>query len=242
MAEIQDLFVFHGDALVRDGPYGADLSNCGRTVIRAPGLKDMSLSDLRRCVRSAFDRTTARKKLRIEALYASVVGGAGETVWQLMKVTCDTSWANYMGVVCNPAAAIYARPMVYVQFVERTGTSGVGGSGEAADEEEPALVSGVGGDAGEEVDDGDLRRRADNFEPNEGVERWWAARIDCHEYLADQVEEVESEEEEDVETASSEDEEDGEAATGGAVGGVVTTDIAYSQRGPSGGSMKTLYS
>ena len=58
------------------------------------------------------------------------------------------------------------------------------------------------------------------------MERWWAARIDCHEYLADQVKEVESEEE-DVETTSSEDDEDGEAATGGAVGGVMTTDIAY---------------
>ena len=38
---------------------------------------------------------------------------------------------------------------------------------------------------------------------------------------------MEVESEEDVETTSSADEEDGEAATGGAVGGVVTTDIAY---------------
>lgn len=143
-----------------------------------------------------------------------------------MKVTSDTSWANYMEVVCNPAAMIYARPMVYVQFVESMRTSGVGGSSEATGEEEPVLVSGVGGDTREEVGDGDLRRRADNFEPNEGVERWWVARIDCHEYLTDQVEEVESEEE-DVETISSEDEEDREAATGGAAGGVVTTNIAY---------------
>lgn len=88
-----------------------------------------------------------------------------------MKVTSDASWANYMEVVCNPTVAIVARPMVYVQFVERTGTSNVGGSGEAAGEEEPTLVSGVGGDAGEEVGDGDLRRRADNFEPNKGVNR-----------------------------------------------------------------------
>ena len=116
--------------------------------------------------------------------------------------------------------------MVYVQFVESTETSGVGGSSEAADEEEPALVSGVGGDASEEVGDGDLRRRADNFEPNKGVERWWATRIDCHEYLADQAKEVESEEV-DVETASSEDDRDGEAGTGGVVSGVVTTDISY---------------
>lgn len=81
MAEIQDLFVFHGNALIRDGRYGADLSNCDRTVIRAPGLRDMSLSELRRCVRSAFDRATARMKLRIEALYVSVVGDGGETFW-----------------------------------------------------------------------------------------------------------------------------------------------------------------
>lgn len=80
MAEIQDLFVFHENALVLDGPFGADLSNYDQTVIRAPGLKDMSLSELRRCVRSTFDRATARKKLCIEALYALVVGGTGEAV------------------------------------------------------------------------------------------------------------------------------------------------------------------
>ena len=137
-------------------------------------------------MRSAFDRDTGRKKLRIEALYASAAGGGGETFGQLMKVSSDASWTNYMEVVCNPAAAIYARPMVYVQFVERTESSTMGGSG-GVDAD-----AAVGGDADEEVGDADLRRRADNFEPNEGVERWWAARIDCHEYLADQVEEVES--------------------------------------------------
>ena len=71
---IQDLFVFYGDGLVRDGSYGVGLSNYDRTQIRAPGLKDMSVCELRRYVRSAFDWDTGRKKLRIEALYASVVG------------------------------------------------------------------------------------------------------------------------------------------------------------------------
>lgn len=111
---IEDLFVFYDNGLVRDGPYGKDLSNCDRTEIRARDLNDISLCELQRCVRSAFDQDTRRKKLRIEALYASAVGDAGETFWQLVKVSSDASWANYMEVVCNPGAAIYARPVVYI--------------------------------------------------------------------------------------------------------------------------------
>ena len=63
-----------------------------------------------------------------------------------------------------------------------------------------------------------------SFEPNEGVDKWRGARVDCHEIIDAMSEGSATEDEDNFDSQSSEDEADDE---GGIVGGIVSTDTDY---------------
>lgn len=63
-----------------------------------------------------------------------------------------------------------------------------------------------------------------SFQPNEGVDQWRGARVDCHEIIDGMSEGTATEDEANFDSQSSEDEADDE---GGIVGGIVSTDTDY---------------
>lgn len=63
-----------------------------------------------------------------------------------------------------------------------------------------------------------------SIQPNEGVDRWRDARVDCHEIIGVMSEGTATEDEDDFDSQSSEDKADDE---GGIVGGIVSTDTDY---------------
>ena len=65
---MNELMVFYGPNVVRDGPYGLDLSQCDWKVVTIEGMMGIGLLELRRRIRQQFDRETARKKIIIEAI------------------------------------------------------------------------------------------------------------------------------------------------------------------------------
>ena len=56
-------------------------------------------------------------KLAIEAITYTSWGGQG--VWELLKVNGSVAWGQYMQIASQSEAAIYGKPMVYVNFVHR---------------------------------------------------------------------------------------------------------------------------
>ena len=123
-----------------------------------------------------------------------------------------------MQIASQPEAAIYRRPMVYVNFVPRA----------------PGHLDDVGastsGQAQPEPEDGSTECAssedcpAHNFVRNEGAESWWSTCIDCHEYLPDQALALESDEDADP---SSDGSDDDAHQAGGPTGGIVSSAVPY---------------
>jgi len=60
----------------------------------------------------------------VEALIC--IGGNDGTPsrWGLREVKAEKHWKKYMEFACTPGAAMYGKPMVYVQFISATDDAG----------------------------------------------------------------------------------------------------------------------
>lgn len=125
-----------------------------------------------------------------------------------------------MEIVSNPHAPIYRRPMVYVHFVypgQSFGGGAVEGGGDALLPLFDLLTM-------EEMSSASVDEDSSSFEPNEGVDKWSGARVDCHEIIDGMSDGTATEDEANFDSQSSEDEGDD---AGGIVGGIVSTDTDY---------------
>ena len=206
---MNELLVFYGGNVIRDGPCGLDLSQYQFKVARIEGLVEISMSDLRRCIRREFDRETARKKLVIEVVTCRSHGeGSSEPLWELHKVTGTVSWAGYMRLVSTPGAAMYGRPMVYVQFVDRDeGCSAALELQLNATEGSHEIVLAA-------TEDNPTNEEEGQIVTNEDAGPFWSARVDLFEVLPTMPNELDSDEDGEQESDGSE--EDGGDGGGGA--------------------------
>ena len=176
---MNELLVFYGNNVIRDGPWGLDVSRCQHLVVRIERLSEKSLQDVRRCIRREFDRETACKKMIIEIVSCtSQDGGSSNLYWHVQKVTGPVCWDGYMQFVTTPGHPSYARPMVYVQFVQKNQLS---------------LISTTKG--GAEVEDNLGEGTERELVINEDAGPFWSARIDCFEVIPSMPNELDSEEE-----------------------------------------------
>ena len=82
-------------------------------MVRAEGLDAMNIHELRSCIRREFVTEATTKKVVIEGITCT------NDVWVLVKVAGSVVWSQYMQIASQPEAAIYGKPMVYVNFVPR---------------------------------------------------------------------------------------------------------------------------
>lgn len=107
-----------------------------------------------------------------------------------------------MQIASQPEAAIYRKPMVYVNFVRmplgNLDDAGASGSGQPqAELEDDSTEYAVLKEVHE-------RRVTHNFVQNKRAILWWSARIDYQEYLPDQSLKLESDEDVDLGSHGSE--------------------------------------
>ena len=113
---MNNLCVFYGDDITRDGPQGLDLSRCQSQYVTVDGMKEISFRDVRRHICTLFGPEMARKKMIVEALICKRFSESYR--WALRPVKVENSWGSYMKIASTPGAAVYEQPMVYVQFVD----------------------------------------------------------------------------------------------------------------------------
>jgi hypothetical protein len=113
---MENLLVFYGD-VVRDGIFGLDVSQCESINVVVRDMKNLDFAEVRKCIRVQFGPEMRGKKMTVEAVIC--VGGDDGTAprWGLWEVKGNNSWRTYMRFATTPGAAMFQRPMVYVQFV-----------------------------------------------------------------------------------------------------------------------------
>ena len=119
---MNNLYVFYGEDITRDGPEGLDMSRCESKNVRVEGLVSTSFMEVRRRIRAEFGPEMARKKMVIEAVVCKRVGEVYR--WALRQVKGDNTWGQYMKFASTPGAAMYEQPMVYVHFVDASDEPG----------------------------------------------------------------------------------------------------------------------
>ncbi|PNT70395.1 hypothetical protein BRADI_2g11288v3 [Brachypodium distachyon] len=115
------VLVFHGDGIVRDGPsgldvWGLDVWQCQHKLLTIEDIVNTSFLDITNCIKAEFGSEMASKKLIVEALLVPRVQEGSLPRWGLRQVKGESNWRTYMRLASTPDAAIYGRPMVYVQF------------------------------------------------------------------------------------------------------------------------------
>lgn len=112
------LLVFYGDGVVRDGPCGLDVSQCEHKIVTIEGMMNTPFLDVTKCIKAVFGLEMALKKLIVEAFIVPPVEEGSMHRWGLRQVKGDGDWRSYMKIASKPGAAMYGRPMVYVQFAD----------------------------------------------------------------------------------------------------------------------------
>jgi hypothetical protein len=111
-----NLLVFYGD-VVRDGIFGLDVSQCESINVVVRDMENLDFAEVRKCIRVQFGPEMRGKKMTVDAVIC--VGGDDGTAprWGLREAKGNNSWRTYMRFATTPGAAMFQRPMVYVQFV-----------------------------------------------------------------------------------------------------------------------------
>jgi hypothetical protein len=120
---MENLLVFYGD-MVRNGISELDVSHCESINVIVRDMENLDLAEVRKCIRVQFGPEMREKKMTVEVVIC--VGGDDGTAprWGLRKVKGNNSWRTYMRFATMPGAAMFQRPMVYVQFLSRTDEPG----------------------------------------------------------------------------------------------------------------------
>ena len=71
---MNNLYVFYGEDITRDGPEGLDMSRYESKNVRVEGLVSTSFMEVRRRIRAEFGPEMARKKMVIGAVVCKRVG------------------------------------------------------------------------------------------------------------------------------------------------------------------------
>ena len=113
---MENLLVFYGD-VVRNGISGLDVSQCESMNVVVKDMENLDFAEVRKCIRVQFGPEMRGKKMTVEAVIC--VGGDDGTAprWGLREVKGNNSWRTYMRFATTPGAAMFQRPMVYVQFI-----------------------------------------------------------------------------------------------------------------------------
>jgi hypothetical protein len=119
--------VFYGD-VVRDRIFRLDVSQCESINIVVRDMENLDFIEVRKCIRVQFGPEMRGKKMTVEAVIY-VEGDDGTALrWGLRKVKGNNSWRTYMRFATTPGAAMFQRPIVYVQFICPTDESGCSSS------------------------------------------------------------------------------------------------------------------
>ena len=99
---MNNLCVFYGDDILRDGPQGLDLSRCQSQFVTVEGLPQSNFRDVRRRICTLFGPEMARKKMVVEAVQRSYRDISFIPLHQLQIPTPTTSkwWIKLVLLVC----------------------------------------------------------------------------------------------------------------------------------------------
>jgi hypothetical protein len=124
---MENLLVFYGD-VVRDRIFGLDVSQCESINVVVRDMENLDFAEVRKCIRVQFGPEIRGKKMTVEAVI--YVGGDDGTAprWGLREVKENNLWRTYIRFATTPGAAMFQRPMVYVQFVSPNDESGCSSS------------------------------------------------------------------------------------------------------------------